>query len=41
VDIIIGRDNPEWLPLPVREEPYERFMLMWTSLSSCYILKEN
>jgi hypothetical protein len=33
VDMIIGRDNPEWMPVPVQEEPYERFTLMWTSLS--------
>ncbi len=41
VDIIIGRDNPEWLSYPVREDSHERFTLMWTSLSSSYILKEN
>jgi hypothetical protein len=34
VDMIIGRDNPEWMPIPMQEEPYERFTLMWTSLSS-------
>jgi hypothetical protein len=39
--MIIGKDNPEWMPFPVREEPYEQFTLMWTSLSSCYILREN
>ncbi len=33
VDMIIGRDNPEWMPVPVQEEPYERFTLTWTSLS--------
>jgi hypothetical protein len=21
VDMIIGRDNPEWMPVPVQEEP--------------------
>jgi hypothetical protein len=41
VDVIIGRDNPEWMPVPVQEEPYERFTLMWTSLSPRYILREN
>ncbi len=41
VDMIIGRDNPEWMPVPVQEEPYERFTLMWTSLSPRYILREN
>ncbi len=40
-DMIISKDNPEWLPYPVREEPCERFTLMWMSLSSCYILWEN
>jgi hypothetical protein len=25
VDMIIGRDNPEWMPVPVQEEPYKRF----------------
>ncbi len=39
--MIIGKDNHEWMPFPVREEPYERFTLMWTSLSSHYILREN
>ncbi len=33
VDMIIGRDNPEWMPVPVQEEPHERFTMMWTSLS--------
>jgi hypothetical protein len=41
VDMIIGRDNPEWMPVPVQEEPYERFTLMWTSLSPRYILWDN
>ncbi len=41
VDMIIGRDNPEWMLVPVQEEPYERFTLMWTSLSPRYILREN
>jgi hypothetical protein len=41
VDMIIGRDNPEWMPIPMQEEPYERFTLMWTSLSPRYILREN
>jgi hypothetical protein len=41
VDMIIGRDNPEWMPVPVREEPYERFTLMWTSLSPRCILRDN
>ena len=41
VDMIIGRDNPEWMPVPVQEEPYERFTLMWTSLSPRYILRDN
>jgi hypothetical protein len=27
-DMIIGRDNLEWMPVPVQEEPYERFTLM-------------
>ena len=39
VDMIIGRDNPEWMPVPVQEEPYERFTLMWTSLSPRCILR--
>ncbi len=34
----LDKDNPEWMPFPVKEEPYE---LMWTSLSSHYILREN
>jgi hypothetical protein len=34
VDIIIGRDNTEWMPLLMKEEPYERFTQMWTSLNS-------
>jgi hypothetical protein len=41
VDMIIGRYNPEWMPVPVQEEPYELFTLMWTSLSPRYILQEN
>jgi hypothetical protein len=41
MDMIIGRDNPEWMPFPVRVEPYKPFTLMWTSLSSHYILREN
>ncbi len=41
VDMIISRDNPEWMPVPMQEEPYERFTLMWTSLSPHYILREN
>jgi hypothetical protein len=41
VDMIIGRDNPAWMPVPVQEEPYEQFTLMWTSLSPRYILREN
>ncbi len=41
VDMIIGRDNPEWMPVPMQEEPFERFTLMWTNLSSRYILREN
>jgi hypothetical protein len=41
VDMIIGRDNPEWMPVPVQEGPYERFTLMWTNLSPHYILREN
>jgi hypothetical protein len=41
VDMIIGWDNPEWRPVPVQEEPYERFTLMWTSLSQHYVLREN
>jgi hypothetical protein len=28
VDMIIGRDNPEWMRVPVQEKPYERFTLM-------------
>ncbi len=31
VDMIIVRDNPEWMPVPMQEEPYERFTLMWTT----------
>ena len=23
VDMIIGRDNPEWMPVPVQEEPHD------------------
>jgi hypothetical protein len=41
VDRIIGRDNPEWMPVPMQEEPFEQITLMWTSLSPHYILKEN
>ncbi|MFN9907708.1 MAG: hypothetical protein ACK56F_16545, partial [bacterium] len=41
VDMIIGRDNPKWMPVPVQEEPYERFTLMWTSLSPRCILRDN
>jgi hypothetical protein len=41
VNMIIGRDNPEWMPTPMQEEPYERFTLMWTSRSPHYILREN
>jgi hypothetical protein len=41
VYMIIGRDNPEWMPVPVQEEPYERFTLMWTSLSPRCILRDN
>jgi hypothetical protein len=41
VYMIIGRDNPEWMPVPMQEEPYERFTLMWTNLSSRYILWEK
>ncbi len=41
VDMIIGRDNPEWMPVPVQEEPYERFTLKWTSLSPRCILRDN
>jgi hypothetical protein len=28
VDMIISKDNPEWMPFPVREELYEQFTLM-------------
>jgi hypothetical protein len=28
VDMIISKDNPEWMPFPVREEPYQWFPLM-------------
>jgi hypothetical protein len=41
MDMIIGRDNPEWMPFPMKEEPYEWFTLMRMSLSSGYILQEN
>ncbi len=41
VDMIIGTDNPEWMPVPVQEEPYEQFTLMWTSLSPRCILRDN
>ncbi len=41
VDMIIVRDNPEWMPVPVQEEPYEQFTLMWTSLSPRCILCDN
>ncbi len=37
VDMIIGRDNPEWMPVPMQEEPHKRFTLVWTSLRSCYL----
>jgi hypothetical protein len=39
VDIIIGGDNPKWLPFPVREAPHKLFTLMWKSLCQCYILR--
>ncbi len=39
--MISGKEYPEWLPFPVREEPNEQFTLKWMSLSSCYILREN
>jgi hypothetical protein len=29
------------MPVLMQEEPYERFTLMWTSLSPHYILREN
>jgi hypothetical protein len=41
VDMIISRDNPEWMPVPVQEEPYELFTLMWMSLSPRCILRDN
>ncbi len=41
VDMIIGWDNPEWMPVLVQEEAYERFTLMWTSLSPRCILRDN
>ncbi len=41
MNMIIGKDNPEWMPFPMKEEPYEGFTLMWTSLSSSYILRER
>jgi hypothetical protein len=41
VDMIIGRDNPDRIPVPVQEEPHERFTLMWTSLSPRCILRDN
>jgi hypothetical protein len=41
VDMIVGRDNPEWMPVPVQEELYERFTLMWTSLSPRCILRDD
>ncbi len=41
VDMIISRYNPEWMPVPMQKEPYERFILMWTNLSPRYILREN
>ncbi len=41
VDMIIGRGNPEWMPVPMQEEPYEQFTLMWKNLSPHYILREN
>ncbi len=33
VDMIIGKDNPQWMPFPIKEEPYKRFTLIWMSLS--------
>jgi hypothetical protein len=39
--MIIGRDNPEWMLVPMQEDPYQRITLMWTSLSPRYILREN
>jgi hypothetical protein len=39
--MIIGRDNPEWMPVLMQEEPYERFTLMWTCFSLHYILREK
>ncbi len=39
VDMIISRDNPECMPVPMQEEPYQRFTLMWTNLSLHYILR--
>jgi hypothetical protein len=41
VDMIIGRDNLEWMPIPMQEELYEWFTMMWTSLSPHYILRED
>jgi hypothetical protein len=41
LDMIIGRDNSEWMPIPMQEEPNERFTLVWTGLSPHYILREN
>jgi len=40
-NMIIGRDNQEWMPVPMQEEPYKRFTLMWTRPSPHYILREN
>jgi hypothetical protein len=37
--MIISRDNPECMPVPMQEEPYQRFTLMWTNLSLHYILR--
>jgi hypothetical protein len=41
VDMIIGRDNPEWMHIPMQEEPYEPFTLVWTGLSPHYLIREN
>jgi hypothetical protein len=38
VDMIIGKDNPEWMPFQIKEEPYKWFTLIWMSLSLRYIL---
>jgi hypothetical protein len=39
--MIIGKDNPGWMTSPMKQEPFERFTLMWTSLSLHNILWEN